>query len=140
MILVYSVFTWLGMILFGKDAWIKHGEAFSLAFGLLAKFAPTEVRLSGCESTAATIKTSDTDCSESRVEPGVVRRIEREINLRPFATGLLDMGKVSASEMLFVLLLLATVTFDGFTATMLWVNIQNSAEKYMPNIMVISTL
>ena len=140
MILVYSVFTWLGMILFGKDAWIKHGEAFSLAFGLLAKFAPTEVRLISYESTAVTRRTSDTDLSEAQGESGRVKRIEREINLRPFASGLLDMGSVSTSEMLFVLLLLATVTFDGFTATMPWINIQNSAEKYMPNIMFISTV
>ena len=140
MIIVYSVFTWLGMILFGKDAWIKHGEAFSLAFGLFAKFAPTEVRLIGYESTAAMRRTSDADLSEAQDESGRVKRIEREINLRPFATGLLDTGNVSTSEMLFVLLLLATVTFDGFTATMPWINIQNSAEKYVPNIMFISTV
>ena len=41
---------------------------------------------------------------------------------------------------LFVLLLLATVTFDGFTATMPWINIQNSAEEYVSNIMFISTV
>jgi len=140
MILVYSIFTWLGMVLFGKNAWLKHGEAFSLAFGLLAKFAPTEVRLISYESTAVTRRTSDTDLSEAQGESGRVKRIEREINLRPFASGLLDMGSVSTSEMLFVLLLLATVTFDGFTATMPWINIQNSAEEYVPNIMFISTV
>ena len=140
MILVYSVLTWLGMILFGKNTWIKHGEAFSLAFGFLAKFAPTEVRLIGHESTVTKERTSDTELSETQDESGIAKRLEREINLRPFATGLLNLGKVSTSEMLFVLLLLATVTFDGFTATVTWISIQNSVEKYMPNIMFISTV
>jgi hypothetical protein len=140
MILVYSGFTWVGMILFGKDAWIQHGEAFSLAFGLFARFAPTEVRLIAYESTAASGKTSDSNLPGTQTKSAMVNRNERQINLRPFAAGLLDTGKTSTSEMCFVLLLLATVTFDGFTATLPWVNIQNSAARYMPNIMIISTV
>src|SRR6187551_1615662 len=37
----YSVLTWAGMILFGRDAWIRHGEVFSVFFGTFARFAPT---------------------------------------------------------------------------------------------------
>ena len=46
LILIYSVITWAGMATFGKDTRLAHGEAFSLVFGLLARFAPTEVRVS----------------------------------------------------------------------------------------------
>ena len=42
--------------------------------------------------------------------------------------------------MLFVLLLLATVTFDGFMSTLPWVNIQASVQEYLPNVAMISTL
>jgi hypothetical protein len=30
MVLLYSVITWAGMFLFGKDVWLRYGEAFSL--------------------------------------------------------------------------------------------------------------
>src|SRR5712691_3652888 len=38
----YSLLTWVGMALFGGEAWIAHGEVFTLFFGLFARFAPTE--------------------------------------------------------------------------------------------------
>jgi hypothetical protein len=44
----------------------------------------------------------------------------REWNLRPFAAGLLNTADVSPSMVAFVLVLLSTVTFDGFTATPAW--------------------
>jgi hypothetical protein len=52
---------------------------------------------------------------------------ERELNLRPFAAGLVNAGRVSASQMAIVLVVLATVTFDGFTATPAWAAFQTTA-------------
>ena len=40
----YSILTWAGMLAFGRDVWLQHGEVFSLVFGTLARFAPTEAR------------------------------------------------------------------------------------------------
>jgi hypothetical protein len=31
----YSILTWAGMLAFGRDAWLQHGEVFSLVFGTL---------------------------------------------------------------------------------------------------------
>jgi hypothetical protein len=140
MILAYSVFTWLGMLLFGRDIWVKHGEAFSLAFGLLARFAPIEVRSINYGVANASGVTTDPDSLEESVISEVLSTSSREMNLRPFASGLLGMENVSTSAMLFVLLLLASVTFDGFTATMPWLRIQNSGMDYISNLSVISTL
>ena len=42
---VYSLITWFGMFLFGREQWLRHGKAFSVVFGILARFAPTEVRV-----------------------------------------------------------------------------------------------
>jgi hypothetical protein len=39
-ILLYSLLTWVGMALFGRQAWLQHGEAFAVYFGLLARMAP----------------------------------------------------------------------------------------------------
>ena len=46
------------------------------------------------------------------------------ISLRPFAVGLLRNEHISFSLMALIILLLATITFDGFTATPLWASIQ----------------
>jgi hypothetical protein len=43
-IYLYSALTWLGMLLFGREAWLANGEAFSVYFGFLAKLAPLGVR------------------------------------------------------------------------------------------------
>ena len=40
--IAYSILTWTGTLAFGRDAWLRHGEVFTLAFGTLARFAPTE--------------------------------------------------------------------------------------------------
>lgn len=43
-ILLYTTFTWLGMLAFGREAWIRNGEAFSVYFGFLARIAPLGMR------------------------------------------------------------------------------------------------
>jgi hypothetical protein len=40
LIVAYSLITWIGMARFGRDAWLRHGEVFSVVFGVLARFAP----------------------------------------------------------------------------------------------------
>jgi len=83
--LLYGSVTWAGMSLFGKEAWLRNGEAFSVFFGILARFAPTEVRVAGggpcgeCEACTP----EDGGCVNcygcfARAAPG-----ERELNLRP---------------------------------------------------------
>jgi hypothetical protein len=39
-ILLYSAITWLGMLSFGRVAWLENGEAFTSYFGMLARIAP----------------------------------------------------------------------------------------------------
>jgi hypothetical protein len=71
-VLAYALITWAGMFLYGCETWLERGEAFSLAFGVLARFAPLGHRRAQA---------------------------------------------VSFSFMVFVLLMLATVTYDGFLET-----------------------
>ena len=100
-IVAYSMVTWTGMVIYGKEVWLSKGEAFSVVFGLLARFAPTEVKL------------QDTDAGET----------SRRFNIRPFGAGLLRDQAASPSMLALVLLVLSTVTFDGFTSTPVWVDI-----------------
>jgi hypothetical protein len=94
--LAYSFITWAGMLVFGRERWLRGGEVFSVFFGTLARFAPMECRAAG---------------------PG------RGWALRPYGAGLLTTEPIHASQMMFVLVMLSTVTFDGFIETPLWMAI-----------------
>jgi hypothetical protein len=39
----YSLLTWAGMFAFGREAWLRSGEIFTVYFGFLARLAPGEV-------------------------------------------------------------------------------------------------
>jgi len=43
-IVIYSWITWLGMAAFGRDAWLRGGEAFTVYLWLLSRIAPLGVR------------------------------------------------------------------------------------------------
>lgn len=104
----YSLFTWLGMFVFGRESWLVRGEAFSVAFGVLARFAPIEL-----------------------VTPS--EQLPRgQINLRPFGAGLMASRPVRLSFMAFVILMLATVTFDGFQETPLMQRLDTAAQASHP--------
>jgi hypothetical protein len=94
----YSVLTWTGMTLFGRETWMRHGEVFSVVFGTFARFAPTEARTGP----------------------------RPELILRPFGAGLLDGRSASSSMTAFVLLLLSTVLYDGLLNTPEWTILENA--------------
>jgi hypothetical protein len=128
MTVVYSLITWTGMALFGRAVWLRRGDPFAAAFGLLTRFAPTEVRVTNparCRSCGAGCSDSGgcVDCAECF---DCAAPAEREWNLRPYGAGLLRTGDVSPSMVVLVLLLLSTVTFDGFTATPVWARLESA--------------
>ena len=92
-LLAYSAVTWAGMLVLGRRQWLQRGEIFSLAFGLFSRFAPLG---------------SAADGERAR------------LLLRPYAAGLLSRDAASPALTCFVLLLLATVTFDGVLETPSW--------------------
>ena len=100
----YSVLTFTGMFVFGRERWLAHGEVFTLIFGTFARFAPLEVRAGP----------------------------QRELSLRPFGAGLLDSSGVSTSMMAFVLLLLATVLYDGALGTPEWGTLESALAAHLP--------
>ena len=137
MALIYSGITWTGMFLFGKDTWLRYGEAFSLAFSLLARFAPTEVRVCDprlCQACGLGCQDRDGACIDCYACFARAEAAQREWNLRPYAVGLVRNQCVSVSEMVFVLLLLATVTFDGFLATPVWPEIRAALLGVLPDL------
>ena len=89
-ILVYSIITWVGMFLFGKNTWLRNGEVFTLVFGYLSRFAP----IHGESIKAASGKT------------GTSSNIKKHLYLRPISSGLLDIKGASISETLLILSLI----------------------------------
>ncbi len=121
-VLLYSSVTWLGMSVFGKEAWLRKGEAFSVFFGILARFALTETRVSDREAREGCDVCRDDErvnCYECFVRAAPEHR---ELNLRPPAVGLLGAGP-SVSRLAFVISMLASVTYDGLLATPLWASL-----------------
>jgi hypothetical protein len=118
MILVYSLITWTGMWLFGRAAWLRHAEPFAAAFGTFARFAPTEIRVTN----AALCRRCGSGCGGGGacINCGT-----------PFGAGLTRTSDVSISTVAFVLLLLSTVTFDGFTATPAWAAVEGGLYKVL---------
>jgi hypothetical protein len=101
--LAYSILTFTGMFLFGRDCWLERGEVFTLVFGTFARFAPIEIRTSP----------------------------HRQMWLRPFGAGLVEGGAASTSMMAFVLLLLATVLYDGALGTPEWGKLEGAITAHM---------
>jgi len=125
-IIAYSLITWTGMVIFGKHQWLRHGEIFNIVFGFMAKLSITEVRVldfrvcrDHCRGNCKTKNNECIDCYECFEYSEV-----REFNLRPPVVGVTITYCTIPGAVAMVMLLLATVSFDGFSATPEWVGIQ----------------
>jgi polyferredoxin len=123
--LLYSAITWTAMVLFGKETWLRHGEVFSVFFGVLARLAPTEARVTDPELCR--------ECGCRAENGGCVNCYEcfahadpksRQLNLRPPAVGLGRPEEPMAGLLAFVVFMLSAVTYDGLMVTPLWAEVQ----------------
>jgi hypothetical protein len=92
-VLFYSALAFAGMAAFGRQAWRDNADPFHRAFGLVGGFALV---------------------GRAQTMPG------RPLLLRLPAAGLLEWRTDRLSDVVFVMAVLATVTFDGFSETPLW--------------------
>ena len=135
MSILYSVVTLGGMAVFGKHQWLRHGEALSVVFSFLARFAPTEVRVTDSDLCL----TCDAQCLNQEGEcincyKCFERAGRKELNIRPLAIGLAENDGTTNDMLAMVVLLLATVTFDGFSATPAWVEFQTLLVDVLPGL------
>ena len=100
-LVLYSAIAWAGMALWGAEEWRRRGDALALFFGLFARFAPIAVE-SGAGGRAAIV-------------------------LRPYGAGLLTKETPAVSMMVFIILVLAAVGFDGISETPFWHGIADDA-------------
>ena len=93
--LVYSVITLAGMAWFGRDEWLRHCEGFTVLFSVVARFGPIETE---------------------RDQAGAITAVY----LRPWGFGLLKGAPTGWDWVVFVILMLSTLAFDGVSATPAW--------------------
>ena len=89
---IYSTIAWGGMLVFGRDAWLRNGEAFTVYFGLLSRIAPFGLR-------------------RANPRPQVVARV-------PLAA--LADDERRPGTLAFVAVMLGSVAFDGVSRTSWW--------------------
>ncbi len=95
--ILYGLYCFAGMAVFGRNVWLEHADVFTVAFGVLGRFAPLGPR--------------DPE-RPTGSGGGWVLRIP--------GSGLLSARAVPFSMLVFVLLMLSNVTFDGLLETPLW--------------------
>ncbi len=93
----YAVVAWTGMALFGRRTWLRHGDVFAIYFGLIGRFG----------------------VFAGRLDEGAWPKV-RALRLRLPAIGLAERRRPPAGHLTFVLIMLATVSFDGFRETPAW--------------------
>jgi hypothetical protein len=114
----YTVLTILGMILFGRIAWLRNAELFEVLLGWFGRVGPIGRRAVEPETCAGCSEGCDpshcVDCPECAVaaEPG-----ERRPELRPWFAGLTEVGRAGWSDAAFIVLVLSAVTYDGLQET-----------------------
>ena len=90
------------MLLFGEQAWLRHGEAFSVFFRIVAWLSPLDPE-------------HERPCGAGRDRPGLSATLP--------GVRLLRVGGLPASGVAFVLLALASVSFDGLSRTFWWLDL-----------------
>lgn len=100
--LAYTVYTLAGMAVFGRAVWLSRCEAFTVLFGVAARFGPVETE---------------------RAPDGTVERAW----LRPWGVGLLAPVTAGWDRIVFVILMLSDLAFDGIEATPPWFALTQSA-------------
>jgi hypothetical protein len=95
----YWLFTFLALILFGEEAWLGRAEPFSVFFRFIGGLSPL----------VWTPTADDTD--------------RQRLSLAMPGAAVLDHGPLPPSGVLFILLTLASVSFDGLARTFWWLGL-----------------
>ncbi|HET9781593.1 MAG TPA: hypothetical protein VFR33_07415 [Candidatus Dormibacteraeota bacterium] len=103
--IAYTLVTVGGMFVFGREEWLDHCEAFTILFRVIARFGPIE---------------------SERDETGQISAVY----VRPWGVGLLQPVQTGWDRVLFVILMLSTLAFDGISATPAWQDFTAALKPY----------
>ena len=127
LMLSYTVLTLCGMVFFGQIAWLRHAELFEVELGWFGRIGPLG-RISRsselCEGCGEGCRPDRcVDCPECSV---AADDDERQPVLRAWFTGLTDARRPSWSDVAFIVVALAGVTYDGMRETSLGASLFNA--------------
>ncbi len=115
------------MTIFGPVAWLRNAELFEVLLGWFGRVGPIGRRVvvaSVCDDCGEACDPARcVDCPECAAAAGAG---EREPQLRPWFTGLLDTRGAGWSDAAFIVLALSGVTFDGLQETIAWGTVLNA--------------
>ncbi|MEP7104378.1 MAG: hypothetical protein ABI838_00840 [Chloroflexota bacterium] len=98
--LLYTLFTLAGTLTFGREVWLHRVEFLTVLFDLVSRFSPIE-----------------------RTERG-------GLAFRPWGAGLLRPYPVGWDRVVFVILTLSSLAFDGLIATAQWQSLSTALEPW----------
>jgi len=115
------------MSIFGTEIWLARGEFFTVLARTFARFAPLELYVTGAAH----------ECRAERCAPDGERiacpscwidapREQRGLRLRSYGAGIRREPALGPGGGAFVVALLATVVFDGFRGTNLYLDFQDA--------------
>ncbi len=102
---LYSAVTLADMVLYGRDEWLDHCEAFTVLFGIVGRFSPVEAE---------------------RDERGAITAVY----IRPWGVGLIQPSPSGWDRVVFVILMLSTLAFDGIEWTPPWQDFSIALEPW----------
>ena len=114
----YTLLTLVGMLAFGPVAWLRNAELFEAELGWFGRIGPlarrsrTAALCAGCEEDCDPERCVDCpECSTAAEDD------ERRPELRAWIVGLTEVGRPGWSDVAFILVALAGVTYDGLRET-----------------------
>ena len=110
----YTVVTLVGMALFGRDRWLLSCEGFTVLFSIVGRFGPVETE---------------------RDDNGRLRAVW----LRPWGTGLLQRQRGGWDWVVFVILMLSSLAFDGIIATPAWASFATALAPWVQPLGAVGT-
>tara|TARA_Y100000768_G_scaffold287907_1_gene222143 strand:+ start:247 stop:1713 length:1467 start_codon:yes stop_codon:yes gene_type:complete len=106
-VIFYSIFIWLGMYIYGGKTWLQKSDIFTIIFELFSK-------LSFIEKSSKIKEQGPRDLFDKKALSNY------KYFIRYPSSGLLLNSKLSPSLVIFIILVLSTVTFDGISMTDTW--------------------
>ena len=123
-ILAYLALQLVAMAVFGTEVWLARGELFTVVARTLARFAPVELyvrRPAGVCRANRCVEEERVNCPSCWLDADPD---ERGMRLRTYGSGVRREPTLGTAGGTFVLALLATVVYDGFSQTQKYVQLE----------------
>ncbi|MFL2665702.1 MAG: hypothetical protein ACJ0G8_07095 [Dehalococcoidia bacterium] len=111
-VIFYSIFIWVGMYFYGSKTWLEKSDIFTIVFELFSRLSFIEKSIKNKNATQDDLFSDKT-----------VSNPDNKYFIRYPSSGLLFSNKLSLSLVIFIILVLSTVTFDGISMTEVWLDI-----------------